>query len=69
MTFASDEVRDVCLYLKCIRKIVWGGIMGYEPIDPRNMFIETILHYYVFLAVTHEKPLRYTEHELSDLYS
>jgi hypothetical protein len=43
--------------------------MGCEPTDPRNIFIETILHYYTFLAVTHEKPLRYTEHELSEDYS
>jgi hypothetical protein len=69
MTFASDEVRDVCLYLKCVRKIASDGEMGIDLIDPRNMFIEAILHYYVFLAAAHEKPLRYTEHELSELYS
>ena len=67
--FASKTISDVCNQIKYIDKMKWNGIMGEKPTTSRRKFIETVRHYFAFLATAENgKPLMYTTYQLPDLY-
>jgi len=71
LTFLSQEITDVCDHFQWIDLMKWGGIMGNKPLAARQKFIESVRHYYVFLASAGKpgEPLRYTSYDLPELYS
>jgi hypothetical protein len=72
ITFDSQAIIDICDHFKYLDKITWVGIMGSRPQLARVQFLKAIQHYFLFLALQRDKPIKYREYydgKLASLYA
>lgn len=75
ISFGTNEVNDLCDQIKWPDKLPWGGQLGEKPETGREIYTETVRHYFVYFESRESRdskpgaPMRYITSEIPELYA